>query len=457
MPNPSTNYWPRAIIHIDMNAFFAAVEQRDFAELRGRPIGVTNGTAGTTLITCSYEARAFGVKTGMRIYEARRLCPAIVQRPARPRVYATVSTRIMRALVDLSPDIEVFSVDEAFIDVTQCQRLHGSPPHMAGMARALVHRASDGLPCSIGVAGTKLSAKVASELKKPDGLTIVPPWETRAWLRDLPMEKICGIGPHIAEFLARLGARTCGDVAALPLNVLARRYGVVGKHLWLACQGLDTDPVITEVGPPKSVGHGKVLPPHTTERRVIETYLRHMCEKVAARLRRYGLQTGRLYVGLRYRTGGGDDSREEGRSGPSRPSRGITPSLEGRGSPRREHAVEAVFEVPYGPPDGKRFFECARRLLDEQWQDQAVTQVQITATHIKDTNGQLDLFPADAAGSPGDSAELRRTRRALAIDRINARFGEFTLAPAELLARSSMPNVIAPAWRPDGHRQHIPD
>ncbi len=438
MPTSLTEYWPRAIIHVDMNAFFASVEQRDFPELRGRPIGVTNGTTGTTLITCSYEARAFGVKTGMRLYEARRLCPGIVQRPARPRVYAGVSTRIMRALVDLSPDIEVFSVDEAFIDVTRCQRLHGSPQHMAQMARALVHRASDGLPCSIGVAGTKLSAKVASELKKPNGLTVVPPGETRAWLRHIPMQKICGIGPHIAEFLARLGARTCGDVAALPLNVLARRYGVVGKRLWLACQGLDTDPVVTEVGPPKSVGHGKVLPPRTTARRTIETYLRHMSEKVAARLRRYGLQTGRLYVGLRYREGG----------------------------------AEMVFEVPYGPPDGKRFFECARRLLDEQfmtrrtersevglhhWQGQAVTQVQITATHIKDTNGQLDLFPADAAGSPGDSAELRRVRRAVAIDRINARFGEFTLAPAELLARSAMPNVIAPAWRPDGHRQHIPD
>ena len=397
---------------------------------------MTNGTDGTTLITCSYEARAFGVKTGMRLYEARRLCPAIVQRPARPRVYAAVSTRIMRALVDLSPDIEVFSVDEAFIDVTHCQRLHGPPPRMAYMARALIHQASDGLPCSIGVAATKLSAKVASELIKPNGLTIVPPAETRAWLRDIPMEKICGIGPHIAEFLARHGARSCGDVAALPLNLLVRRYGVVGKHLWLACQGLDTDPLVTTVAPPKSVGHGKVLPPRTTARRVIETYLRHMCEKVAARLRRYELQTGRLYVGLRYRAGG----------------------------------TEAVFEVPYGLPDGKAFFECARRLLDEQfmtrrtersevglhhWQGQAVTQVQITATHLKDAGGQLELFPADVVPHAAD--ELRRIRRAAAIDRINARFGEFTLAPAELLGRSAMPNVIAPAWRPDGMRQHIPD
>ena len=119
-------YWPRAILHVDMNAFFASIEQRDFPELHGRPVGITNGAAGTTLITCSYEARAHGVHTGMKIYEARRLCPEIVQRPARPQVYAAVSTRIMRALTDVSPDVEVFSVDEAFLDVTHCQRLHGN-------------------------------------------------------------------------------------------------------------------------------------------------------------------------------------------------------------------------------------------------------------------------------------------------------------------------------------------
>jgi DNA polymerase-4 len=409
-----TCYWPRAIIHIDMNAFFASVEQRDFPELRGRPIGVTNGTAGTTLITCSYEARASGVRTGMRIYEARQLCPAIIQRPARPKVYAAVSTRIMHALTALSPDIEVFSVDEAFIDVTHCQRLHGSPEQMAQRARRLIHKASDGLPCSIGVAGTKLCAKVASDLKKPNGITIVPPWEARARLAPVPMEKICGIGPHIAEFLARYGARTCGDVAALPMTILARRYGVVGKQLWLACQGRDMDPVTSEIAPPQSVGHGKVLPPRSTSRRVIEIYLRHMCEKVAARLRRYGLQAGRLYVGLR--------TLPDGASG--------------------------EYPLAYGTPDGKLFFQLARQLLRETWHGAAVTQVQVTATHLRNASGQLELFvPAD----------LRRRHRFAAIDSINLRYGEFTLAPAPLLERSSMPNVIAPAWRPDGHRQHIPD
>jgi DNA polymerase-4 len=146
---------------------------------------------------------------------------------------------------------------------------------------------------------------------------------------------------------------------------------------------------------------------------VIETYLRHMCEKVAARLRRYEFQAGRLFVGLRY---------GEGEAG-------------------------AVFELPYGPPEGRRFFELARALLKEKWRGEAVTHVQVTATHLKHASGQLDLF---ATSTP-------ETTRAQAVDRINDKYGEFTLAPATLVERSTMPNVIAPAWRPDGLRQTIPD
>lgn len=399
-----------------MNAFFASVESRDFPELRGKPIGVINGEAGTTLITCSYEARARGVKTGMRIYDARKLCPGIVQRPARPKTYAEVSTRIMRALAQLSPDIEVFSVDEAFVDVTRCQRLHGDPEHMGRMARALVYEASGGLPCSIGIADNKSTAKIASEFRKPDGFTVVPPGEARGWLQEVPMQKLCGLGPAIAEFLSHHGARTCGDVAALPLSILERRFGVTGKYLWFACQGEDREPVCRDVAAPKSVGHGKVLPPRTTSQQVVETYLRHMCEKVAARLRRYGLQTGRLYIGLRC------------------PELGDSPGV-----------TYALFP---NMPDGLQFFGYARQFLKAHWHGAVVSHVQVTATELKDANTQLELFAL---------ADVRNLRRFGAVDRINLKYGEFTLAPATLLGRSTMPNVIAPAWRPDGLRQHIPD
>ncbi len=434
-------YWPRAILHVDMNAFFASVEQRDFPELRGKPIGVTNGAAGTTLITCSYEARACGVKTGMRIYEARKLCPDLLQRPARPNVYAAVSTRIMHALVAITPDIEVFSVDEAFLDVTHCQRLHGSPEHMARMTQRLVRDVSDGLPCSVGAAATKLAAKYASDVMKPDGITVIPPWETRARLRDVPVEKICGIGPRTAAFLARHGAHTCGEVAALPMNVLARRYGITGKHLWLACQGRDTGAVVQDIAPPKSVGHGKVLPPHTTSARTIETYLRHMCEKVAARLRRLDMQAGKLYVGLRTAAPGTGFEAVLAIGGKAAPA--FVPV----GTASRS-ALPPSMAVAHGAPDGRRFFEQARALFREQWRGAAVIQVQVTATHLRNTSGQLELFTPD---------EVRTIQRFAAIDGINRKYGEFTVAPATILDRSSMPNVIAPAWRPDGHRQYIPD
>jgi len=414
---PLIRHWSRAVIHVDMNAFFASVEQRDFPELRGKPVGVTNGEVGTTLITCSYEARATGVKTGMRVYEARRLCPGLIQRPARPQVYAGIATRIMHALRDISPDVEVFSVDEAFVDVTHCQRLHGSPEHIAWLIRRRVREVSGGLPCSIGVAGNKSTAKIASDMEKPEGLTVIPPWEARSRLADVPMEKVCGLGPSTAEFLSRHGARTCGDVARLPMTVLARRYGVRGKYLWLACQGEDTEPLIMDIAAPESVGHGKVLPPHTASARVLETYLRHMCEKVAARLRRYDMQAGQLYVGLRLEISHNED-------------------------------IGQLFILPYGLPDGGDMFGLARKFLAYRWHGEAVTHVQVTAARLRPASGQLDLF------STGDA---RVASRFSAIDRINTRYGEFTVAPAILLERSTMPNVIAPAWRPEGHRQHIPD
>jgi len=434
-------YWPRAILHIDMNAFFASVEQRDFPELRGKPVGITNGEVGTTLITCSYEARAFGVKTGMRIYEARKLCPGLIQRPSRPNVYAAVSTRIMHAFVAITPDIEVFSVDEAFLDVTHCQRLHGSPEHMARMTQRLVREVSDGLPCSVGVAATKLTAKYASDVKKPNGITVIPPWETRERLQDVPVEKICGIGPRITAFLAQHGARTCGEVAALPMNILARRYGITGKHLWLACQGRDTGAVVQDTAPPKSVGHGKVLPPHTTSARTIETYLRHMCEKVAARLRRLDMQAGKLYIGLRTAAPGA------GIEAVLAIGRNTAPAFVPVGTASRP-ALPPSMAVAHGVPDGRRFFEHARTLFRERWHGEAVIQVQVTATHLHNSSGQLELFTPD---------EVRSIQRFAAVDSINRKYGEFTISPATILNRSSMPNVIAPAWRPDGHRQHIPD
>ena len=403
--------WERAIILMDMNAFFASIEQKDRPDLRGRPIGITNGQTGTCIITCSYEARAFGIRTGMRLREARALCPGFMQIPARPGRYAEVSRHIMSALTAITPDVEVFSVDEAFLDVTRCQDLWGTPGEIGHRVKRTVFEAS-GLPCSVGVAGDKTTAKWAAEQRKPDGLTVVPPWETAARLRDVPVTELCGIGDAIGGFLAARGVRTCGDMARLPVSELARRFGNTGRRIWLMAQGLDRSPVETRIAPPKSIGHGKVTPPGTTDRDVILTWLEHMSFKVGTRLRRHAMTAERFFIGLRAKSGW----------------------------------IGGTFHTATATDDGAEIMSLCRKMLDSDWQGQPVGQVQVTALDPRPAAGQIELF--------GD-AHAGKGRANAVMDAVNRRYGEYTLLPARLLERSDMPNVIAPAWRPSGHRQTV--
>ena len=403
--------WPRAIILLDMDAFFAAIEQRDNPQWRGRPVAITNGEQGTCVITCSYEARARGVKTGTHIKKARQLCPELIQCPARPYRYAAVSTAIMQALTSITPDLEVFSVDEAFLDVTRCQRLHGTPVRMARWAQRLVYETS-GLPCSVGVSGDKTTAKYAAKLDKPNGLTVIPPWEARARLREVPVTELCGINRGIGRFLAERGVHTCGDMARLPIGALAQRFGNPGRRIWYMAQGADPAPLQLTLAAPRSIGHGKVMPPRTRDRQVLLVYLEHMAEKVAARLRRHRLRASHFFIGLRLQVGWLGDK------------------------PRTALPTD----------DGAQIMALCRRFLATLWRGEPVSQVQVTALDPRPAHGQADLFHA---------TDERRARVNAARDAVNDRYGEFTLAPARLLNRSSMPNVIAPAWRPSGHRKTV--
>ena len=403
--------WPRAIVLVDMNAFFASIEQRDRPEWRGRPVAVTNGLQGTCIITCSYEARAYGIRTGMRLKKARRLCPELIQCPADPQRYAATSTAIMAALQDVTPDIEVFSVDEAFLDVTHCQRLLGTPPRMARLVKRRVFEAS-GVLCSIGVSGDKTTAKFAAKLDKPDGLTVIPPWEAERRLRDVPVTALCGIAEGIGGFLAEHGVHTCGDMKHLPISVLARRFGNPGRRIWYMCQGQDPDRLQGDVPAPKSLGHGKVMPPDTRDPELLQTWLMHMSEKVGARLRRHRLQARTFFIGLR--TAGG--------------------------------WAGGKLRTALPTDDGGEIMALCRTVLDDIWAGQGVHQVQVTALDPADTGSQLQLF---------DAMDAVQCEVNAVMDAVNRRYGEFALAPARLLNRSSMPNVIAPAWKPHGHRQTI--
>ena len=405
------NIWPRAIILVDMNAFFASVEQLDRPEWRGRPVAITNGLQGTCIITCSYEARAFGVKTGMRLKEARRLCPGLIQCPANPHRYAAVSTAIMDALVDITPDIEIFSVDEAFLDVTRCQRLMGSPQQIACFTKQRVFEAS-GLLCSVGLSGDKTTAKYAAKLDKPDGLTVIPPWEAEQWLKAVPVTELCGIAGGIGNFLAQHGVHVCGEMKQLPISVLARRFGNPGRRIWYMAQGQDPEQIKTEVPPPKSIGHGKVVPPNTQDHEILQTYLLHMSEKVALRLRRHELKAMKFFIGLR----------------------------------TKDDWISNKLRSALPIDDGCQIMALCRQVLDEQWCGQGIHQVQVTALDPQPATGQIELFAGDTRRQGALNAVM---------DSVNLRYGEFALAPARLLNRSSMPNVIAPAWKPHGHRQTI--
>lgn len=409
----SSSYWPRAILFVDMDAFFASIEELDFPELCGRPLGITNGEQGTCIITCSYAARRRGIYTGMRVTDARALCPDFIQRPARPQRYAQVSQMISQSLHEaISPDLEVFSVDEVFMDITHCQRLFGSVEQIAQRTKQLIDDII-GLPCSIGVSGDKTTAKYLAKANKPNGLGIVAPNEARAFLHDVPVTKLCGIGAGIGRFLGARGVHRCGDMARLPVGVLGKRFGNIGRRIWKMCLGEDPEKVHVTVGAPKSIGHGKVMPPQTRERRTVLTYLSHMSEKVAARLRKHQLLAQQFSIALLSKQGWLGDN----------------------------------YKSVISSDDGKVIFQLAQQMLDDCWLGEGVSQVSICALDPRPNQGQQELF-----AEPLATADTARNQ---AMDLINQRYGEFTLAPARLLDRSSMPNVISPAWKPDGVRQSI--
>ncbi|MCK5002113.1 MAG: DNA polymerase IV [Gammaproteobacteria bacterium] len=397
-----------------MNAFFASVEQRDFPSLLGQPIAVTNGLRGSCVITSSYEARAQGVRTGMRLKQARQLCPSLIQRASRPEVYAGISTRIMQAIHTVCPDMEVFSVDEAFIDITPCQQLYGSPIEAARLIKQSVYRAS-GLLCSIGISGDKTTAKYAAKLNKPDGFTVIPPWESRERLRHVAVTELCGIGEKTGLFLAKHGVRYCGDMEKLPISVLARRFGNPGRRIWYMCQGEDPEPLHTEVTAPKSIGHGKVMAPNTRSRQTILTYLQHMCSKVGARLRRHDFEAHTFWFGLR----------------------------------TEQQWLGEKVRLPEFSSDHRLIYQYCQQKLNHIWKGQGIWQIQITALDPRPAAMQMDMF----ASNPEQLTHDKQLNSAM--DDINQRYGEFTLSPARLLNRSDMPNVIAPSWKPAGHRKTI--
>jgi DNA polymerase IV len=292
----------RVILHVDMNAFFASVEQRSNPLLRGKPVVVVGDMSRRSVIlTASYEARPFGIKTGMLLHEARAVCPRVIPVEGDYEKYTSASEEIGEALTAFSDRVEMTSCDEAYLDVTAVAGRWGGP---AGIARAVQERLAEtpGLPCSVGAAPNKLLAKLGSDMKKPRGVTVIAPEDVPALMEKTPVEALCGVGRRLQASLAALGVRTCAELGRMNFETLYRRFGAWGFWLKRMGQGRDDSEVALAGASSavKSVGHSMTFPRNTWDREVVKSYLMHLCEKVGRRLRRKGFRGRGIAVTVRY-------------------------------------------------------------------------------------------------------------------------------------------------------------
>jgi len=288
----------RAIIHVDMDAFFASVEVLDNPELKGKPV-VVGGTSDRSVVSAaSYEARKYGIHSAMSIVKARRLCPQAVFLPVRGYRYREMSDRIMDIFHRFTPLVEPISLDEAFLDVTGSTVLFGEAPDIAAEIKKLINTET-GLTASAGVATSKLVAKIASDLQKPDGLTVVEAGHEREFLANLPIGKLWGAGGKTIESLALLNVTTIGDLAALPVDLLAGKFGKHGLHLHQAANGVDDRPVVP-ARDAKSIGHEETFDEDLTDLTVIRRELLELAAKVGERLRRQELRGQTITLKIKF-------------------------------------------------------------------------------------------------------------------------------------------------------------
>jgi nucleotidyltransferase/DNA polymerase involved in DNA repair len=386
------------ILHVDMDAFFAAVEQRDRPELRGKPVIVgadpRGGRGRGVVSTASYEARRFGVASAMPISEAWRRCPHGVYLHPDMEKYARESARIMEILHRFTDLVEPVSIDEAFLDVTGSARAMGTGEEIAHRLKAAI-REETRLTASVGIASSKLVAKVASDMRKPDGLVVVPPGEEAAFLAPLPVRRLWGVGPKMEEALAKLGVVTIGDLAALDPGRLARRLGTHGHDLQALARGEDDRDVVSEGEGAKSLGQEHTYGEDTADPGRLRATLLQLADAVAERLRAHGLRA--RTVTLKYR----DEDF---------------------------HTTTHARTLPETTDSGNVLFRVASELFAEVHWGRKVRLLGIYASHFGEP--QLGLFDEPKAPSPAD-----RVR-----DEVARRFGDEAITRASLLGRRERRN-----------------
>jgi len=401
----------RTIIHIDMNAFFASVEQAANPDLQGKPIAVVGGGGRTVITTSSYEARAKGVKTGMAVWEGKRTCPELIIVVGDNRKYTHTSTKINEIFRDYTPEVEAFSIDESWLDVTHSLSLFGSPERIAHLIKARI-RHQFGITCSIGIAPNKLLAKLASDMQKPDGLTVIRPEDVARVLERLPVNDLCGVGRKMERHLNMMSIYTCGELGRCDEARLTRKFGVVGRRLREMGRGIDHSPVVPfgEEEDVKSVGHSSTLERDISDPLEIRRFLLQLSEMVGSRARRYGVSGRTVHLYVRY----ADFFSSWGKQTTLR------------------NYINLSDEI----------YKTALGILDTVVLEQPVRLLGVSLSNLKHQAEQLPLFE-------DERKKLFATR---AMDDVNDRFGSMAVTFGSLLPgrEKAGSHVIPPSWRPDG-------
>jgi len=274
------------ILHIDMDAFFASVEQRDHPELRGKPVVVGGDSGRGVVAAASYEARRYGIHSAMPMFMAKQRCPQVIVVASRKGRYGEVSRSVMTILERFSPVIEQVSIDEAYLDASGCTRLHGPPEAMARAIKSEI-KGRLSLTCSIGIAPLKFLAKIASDMHKPDGLTVIVPNEVAGLIDMLPVEKVPGVGRQALQRLHRMGIANLGDVRQRPVSAMVERLGKFGYRLVDLANGRDQSTVRPH-SPAKSISSERTLSADTRDREELCRQLLAQSQEVGRQLRCHG-------------------------------------------------------------------------------------------------------------------------------------------------------------------------
>lgn len=384
----------RKIIHLDMDAFYASVETLDNPALQKKPIIVGGGTMRGVVSAASYEARRFGIHSAMPISTARRLCPDGIFLPVRMARYQEISARIFALFQDYTELVEPLSLDEAFLDITGSEVLFGPARHIAIMIKERVRR-EIGLTVSAGIASSKLLAKIASDLEKPDGLTVVEVGEEAQFLAPLPIEKLWGVGRTTRQGLALLGVRSIGDLSRLDPALLEKKFGQHGLQMHRAALGLDERPVEPE-REMKSIGHEETFDRDLVSPARLQKELLALANRVGRRLRQNMVKGRTLALKVKYH-----DFRQISRS--------------------------ITLKLPCD--DGKEIFRQACLLLEKT--EAGKTPVRLLGLSLANLTPARGMVQKSLFGE--ERGQVKQERLNQAVDRINMQFGNRTMVPARLL------------------------